>query len=122
MKELARQTASETDNVSQRASAIQASTDAACQEIVAIGTAIDQVNEYNEIVSGSVEEQAITASSVARNMVEAVQSVNEIVGNIDYLARMVRETKATAVVTEQSAQKLAHTAVELREVVSRFKY
>src|SRR5579863_4338933 len=76
VKELAKQTAAATEEISQKIEAIQSDTRAAVQAIGEIGTIINQINDISNSIASAVEEQTVTTNEIGRSVSEAAQGVN----------------------------------------------
>jgi methyl-accepting chemotaxis protein len=70
VKELARETANATGDISTRVDGIQAAVTQAAAEIAQIARIIDQIHDYQGTIAGAVEEQTATTSSMAQAVAE----------------------------------------------------
>jgi methyl-accepting chemotaxis protein len=119
VKELAKQTAAATEDISQKIEAIQNDTKAAVGAISQIGQIIDQINDFQTTIASAVEEQAATTNEIARSASEAARNSNEISGNIAGVSVAAKDTTEGANNTLSAAQELARLASELKTIVSR---
>src|SRR5207302_9996194 len=71
VKELAKQTAKATDDISRKITAIQADTKGAVEAIGQIGQIIDQINDIQNTIATAVEEQTAVTGEISRNVAEA---------------------------------------------------
>jgi len=122
VKELAKETARATEEISQKISAIQADTTSAVSAIAQIGQVITEVNDIQNTIASAVEEQSATTSEISRNLAEAAKGGVEVSHNIAGVADAARSTTAAASDTQRSAQALERMAAELQTLVSQFKY
>ena len=122
VKELAKQTAKATEDISRRIEAIQADTKGAVDAIGEIGRVIAQINEIQYTIASAVEEQSATTSEISRNLAEAALGSSGITRTISGVAAAAGNTTSGAVETQKSAQSLEHMAAELQELVSQFKF
>ena len=122
VKELAKQTAKATEDISRRIEAIQADTRGAVEAIGEIGRVIAQINEIQYTIASAVEEQSATTSEISRNLAEAALGSSGITRTISGVAEAAGNTTAGAVETQKSAESLEHMAAELQELVSQFKF
>jgi methyl-accepting chemotaxis protein len=122
VKELAKETAKATEDISQKIEAIQADTKGAVSAIAQISTVINQINDIQNTIASAVEEQSATTNEISRNLAEAAKGAVDITKNIGGVAEAARSTTAGAVDTQKSAQSLERMASELQELVSQFKY
>jgi methyl-accepting chemotaxis protein len=121
VKELAKETAKATEEISQKIGTIQSDTQAAVAAITQIGTIINHINEIQSSIATSVEEQTVTTREIGRNVHEAARGTTEIARNILGVAEAAKNTSAGAHQTEQAARELARMAAELKELVGHFK-
>ncbi|HWA75494.1 MAG TPA: PAS domain-containing methyl-accepting chemotaxis protein [Polyangiaceae bacterium] len=117
VKELAKQTAVATEDISQKIEAIQNDTKAAVSAISHIGQIIGQINEFQTTIASAVEQQAATTNEIARSASEAARNSNEISGNIAGVSAAAKDTTEGANNTLSAAQELARLASELKTVV-----
>lgn len=122
VKELAKQTANATEDISQRIEAIQSDTKSAVSAITQITDIINQINDLQSTIASAVEEQTVTTNEIARNIAEAAQGTSDIAKNIGIVALNAQTTTIGASNTSQSATELARMAVDMQKVVSQFKY
>jgi methyl-accepting chemotaxis protein len=122
VKELAKQTAKATEDISRKIEAIQTDTKGAVDSIGQIGKIINQINDIQNAIASAVEEQTATTGEISRNVAEAAKGSSEIAQNITGVAQAARSTTEGASNTKDSADGLSKMAVELQELVGRFKY
>jgi methyl-accepting chemotaxis protein len=121
VKELAKETAKATEDISRKIEAIQSDTKAAVEAIASISAVINQVNGISTTIATAVEEQNATTNEMSRNVSEAAHSSGEITSNINGVAQAAESTSRGAVDTQQAAQQLVETSAELRRLVEQFK-
>jgi methyl-accepting chemotaxis protein len=121
VKELAKETAKATEDISQKIVAIQADTSGAVGAIGEIGTVISQINDIQNTIASAVEEQSATTSEISRNLAEAAKGASDITQNITGVAGAARLTTEGATRTEKAAQSLQQMAVELDTLISSFR-
>ena len=73
VKELAKETAKATEDISQKIEAIQGDTQGAVEAIDQIGTIINQINDIQNTIASAVEEQTATTNEIGRNVAEAAK-------------------------------------------------
>jgi len=122
VKELAKQTAKATEDISRKIEAIQSDTKGAVDAIGQIGKIINQINDIQNAIASAVEEQTATTGEISRNVAEAAKGSNEIAQNITGVAQAARSTTEGASNTKDSADGLSKMAMELQQLVSQFKY
>lgn len=122
VKELAKQTANATEDISQRIEAIQTDTKSAMAAITQITDIISQINDLQSSIASAVEEQTATTNEIARNIAEAAQGTSDIAKSIGIVAINAQTTTIGASNTSDAAKELARMAVDLQKVVMQFKY
>jgi methyl-accepting chemotaxis protein len=122
VKELAKQTANATEDISQRIEAIQSDTRGAVQAITQITDIINQINDLQSTIASAVEEQTATTNEIARNIAEAAKGTSAIAQNIKVVALNAQTTTTGITNTSEAATELARMAVDLQKVVNQFKY
>jgi len=122
VKELAKETAKATEDISRKIEAIQSDTKAAVDAIASISAVINQVNGISSTIATAVEEQNATTNEMARNVSEAAQGSGEITSNIAGVAQAAESTSRGASDTQKAAQQLVETSAELRRLVEQFQF
>jgi methyl-accepting chemotaxis protein len=121
VKELAKQTAKATEDISRKIEAIQGDTKNAVGAIGQISGVIKQVNDISNTIATAVEEQNATTNEMARNVAEAAKGSEDIAKNIGGVAEAAQSTTHGANDALKAAQSLAQMSNELRELVQKFK-
>jgi len=121
VKELAKQTAKATEDISRKIEAIQGDTKGAVGAIGQISAVIKQVNDISNTIATAVEEQNATTNEMARNVGEAAKASSEISKNVAGVAGAAQNTAHGANDSTKAAQSLAEMSVKLRALVSQFK-
>ena len=122
VKELAKQTAEATEDISQKIETIQKDTKDAVQAIVQISEIIGQINDIQATIASAVEEQTTTTSEIARNVNEAAKGSAEIAVNITGVAQAAESTSTGASDSQKASAELARMAADLQKLVLRFRY
>jgi methyl-accepting chemotaxis protein len=121
VKELAKETAKATEDISQKIETIQADTKRAVSAIAEITDVINKINDYQTTIASAVEEQTATTNEINRNVTEAAQGSSEIAQNIVGVAEAARNTTMGASDTEKAALELARMAASLQSTVNSVK-
>ena len=121
VKELARQTAKATEDISHKIIAIQTDTKGAVDAIGSISSVINQINEISGTIATAVEEQSATTNEMTRNVTDAARGSGEITQNIAGVAQAAQGTSNSAQELQKSANELAEMAAQLRGLVDQFK-
>jgi methyl-accepting chemotaxis protein len=119
VKELAKETAKATEEISQKIEAIQSNTQSAVKAIGDIGAIINQINDIQNTIASSVEEQTATANEISRNVADAARGSTEIAKNITGVAEAASSTNKGALNCEKSAGELLKVAEELQALVGQ---
>ena len=122
VKELAKETAKATEDISHKIETIQSDTRGAVDAIRQISDVINQINDISNTIASAVEEQTATANEMGRNVSEAAKGSGEIAQNITTVASAAQSTAQGASNTQQAAGELSRMAAELQHLVSQFKY
>ena len=122
VKELAKETAKATEDISRKIEAIQGDTKGAVEAIGQITTIINQLNDISNTIASAVEEQTATTNEITRNVGEAAKGSSQIVENIVSVATAAKSTTEGATNTQTAAQELAKMAAELQRLVAQFKF
>jgi methyl-accepting chemotaxis protein len=122
VKELAKETAKATGDISQKIEAIQAGARGAVEAIGRIGAIIHQIHDYQSTIASAVEEQTATTNEISRNLTEAAKASAEIAQNIIGVAQAAQSTSGGAADSQRAATELARMAAELQRLVAQFRY
>jgi len=122
VKELAKETAKATEDITGKITAIQTDSRGAVQAIVEISQVIAQINDISNTIASAVEEQTAATNEIARNVSEAAQGGQEVAQNITSVATAAKNTSSGASDTQTASADLARMAADLQTVVSQFKY
>jgi methyl-accepting chemotaxis protein len=121
VKQLAKQTAHATEDISQRINAIQLDTKSAVDAIATITGVIAQINEITNTIATAVEEQSATTNEMSRNVSEASRGSVQISENVHGMAEAAQSTTSSAHDSRQAAQQLVEMSATLRQLVAQFK-
>ena len=121
VKELAKQTAKATEDISSKINAIQVDAKDAVSAIGTIGAVINQINDISATIAAAVEEQSATTDEMTRNTSEAASGASNISANIGGVAEAANLTLSRAQDSEKAAQELASIATQLSHLMRQFK-
>ena len=121
VKELAKQTAKATADITKKIEAIQADSKNAVSAIGEISDAIEKVNGYAGNIAASVEEQAATTNEVTRIVTEAAEGVKQINENITQVSEAAANTGKDAANAQDSSRKLEEIAEKLRGHIEKIE-
>ncbi|MGZ3742636.1 MAG: methyl-accepting chemotaxis protein [Pseudobdellovibrionaceae bacterium] len=119
VKELAKQTAKATDEITNKIGSIQESSKGAVAAIAGIGKVIEQVNNISITIAAAVEEQTATTNEVSRVVQEANKSVLDISETVKEVATTAKASEVGASQTLDASKSLAELAIKLKELVKK---
>ena len=122
VKELAKQTAKATEEISQKIEGMQGVTKGAVTAIEEIGAIINQINDISNSIASAVEEQSMTTNEIGRSVTEAAQGVNDISKNIAGVATSAKNTTQGANDTKAASLELSQMAARLQASVAKFTF
>ena len=120
VKDLAHQTATATEDISQRIEAIQSEATTAVGAIEGIGSVISQVNEFQTTIASAVEEQTATTSEISQSISRAAAGVHDIADSVSSLVQSTHETSDSAARAVSAADAVASHSARLRSLVNGF--
>lgn len=121
VKELAKQTAKATEDITNKIGAIQKDSQKAVEAIGGIAQSIDKLNGISGTIAAAVEEQTATTNEVSRVVQQASKSVQGISGNIRLVSSAAEEGTVSAGQTLDASTGLMNLAEKLKEVVKKVK-
>ncbi|OIQ19636.1 MAG: hypothetical protein BM556_03890 [Bacteriovorax sp. MedPE-SWde] len=121
VKELAKQTAKATNDITKKIETIQSDSKNAVNAIGEISDAIEKVNGYAGNIAASVEEQAATTNEVTRIVTEAAEGVKQINENIGQVSEAASSTGKDAANTQDAAKMLKEMAATLGQHVEKIQ-
>ncbi len=135
IKELAKQTAEATQEIKVRIENIQQVSGATVEVIDSVATIINQVNEIIYTIATAIEEQSVATKEISNNILQASDGIQEVNTNVNqtsgFSSQISEDISLVNVETDKmsesslnvnkSAKELSHLAVQLREMVGRFK-
>jgi methyl-accepting chemotaxis protein/PAS domain-containing protein len=120
VKELAKETAKATEDITHKIEAIQADSSGAVQAIASITQIIHEISDIANTIAGAVEEQSATTSEISRSVAEAARGSGEISGAIAQVAEAAENSRVGANETLQAAHSLSQLAGQLQKLIARF--
>ena len=122
VKELAKETAKATEDISQKIEAIQRDTRGAIDAIGLITETIYRISDISNTIASAVEEQTATSVEISRNVSEAAKGTAEIAQNITSVAQAAGDTSEGATGAQKAGERLVDMAAELQHLVSQFQH
>lgn len=135
IKDLAKQTASSTQDIKNKIQGIQQATGITVTEINEISNVIENVDQIVATIAVAVEEQTATTKEIAENINQAssgIVEVNEnvaqsstvsstIASDISEVSKSAEEMNSASSQVKESAVELSQIAKALNEMITRFK-
>src|SRR6056297_3161615 len=121
VKELAKQTATATEEISSKIAAIQGDSGEAVAAIGEIGEVIEKIADMQTTIASAVEEQTATTNEIARSVNEAAQGSSQIAENITSVATAAGEAAQGAGRAQEAAVDLRAVAKDLQAIVQGAK-
>ncbi|EQC45615.1 PAS domain-containing methyl-accepting chemotaxis protein [Bacteriovorax sp. Seq25_V] len=121
VKELAKQTAHATEDISNKIINVQASTSLAVASIGEVSEIIDQLSQIAYSTATAVEEQSATTKEVSRILSESNGNMENITNVIHEVSMAANESSQCANKTLESAQKLSELSEILKVLIDKAK-
>lgn len=121
VKDLARETAKATQNITARIAAIQDDTREAVASNEAIAQVISRINELQATIAGAVEEQTATSHQISLHLQTAARASAEVAAAVEGAADATRSTRDGAARFEQSTSALVTLSGELEASCAHFR-
>ncbi len=120
VKELANQTSSATQNVSERIHAIQSSTNASVSALTSIVSQIAELEQSSGVIASAVDQQSLSGEELARNIDVAANGSADVVIRLEKLQAASQETGGAVQEVLGSAQEMGRLAEEMRGKAGAF--
>ncbi|MDQ1532603.1 MAG: methyl-accepting chemotaxis protein, partial [Actinomycetota bacterium] len=120
VKDLARETAEATKSISERVTAMQTEADLALVAATETKGAILEIQENQQSIAVSMEEQTVLAGGIGRSLEDAVERSTTVARDVANFAQAAGETSSGARDLSASAAHLASVAAQLTNVVAGF--
>jgi len=135
VKELARQSASATEDIRKQVELIQGNTGASMKSLEEVGRIIEQVTQISSSVAAAVEEQSATTSEIvgtihsvsaatstlSQNVQQTADGATEVARNISGVSAAAAAGARVASQVSNSATELSALSATLSQIVAKFK-
>lgn len=121
VKDLARQSAEATEDISSRVLGIQDDADATTQALSRINDVIGRINETQATIASAVEEQTATTREMTRSVQEAASGSQGIAERIKAVAQQAQDVARGSEDALEAARGLAKTAGDLQDLVGGYR-
>lgn len=119
VKELAKQTAKATNDITNKIGAIQGDTKNAVEAIGGISAAVEKLNSIAAVIAAAVEEQTATTNEISRVVVESKKGVESIASTIKTVSGAAEESTIASGQTLTASRDLALLAEKLNSLVMK---
>jgi len=116
VKELAKQSATATEDIRLKIEEIQKSTAEAVSAINEITTIVVEINQINRTIASAVEEQSVTTNEISRNVTEASSSSVQITQSIGGLVDLSKQTTSSAESVQEALKRLSGMSEALKQL------
>ena len=121
VKELAKQTAKATEDITNKIGAIQKDTQGAVEAIGGISKAMEKLNSISGAIAAAVEEQTATTNEVSRVIGESKKGVESISHTIKEVSSAAVQSSEKSEQTLRSSEILSGLAEKLKTLVNQVK-
>ena len=121
VKELAKQTADATQEITSMIQTIQADTGEAVSSVEEITSIVGQINDLANTIASAAEEQTATVSEISHNVMDAASKVEEVKNLAGDTKGAAEQTVELAFKNLESSKELRELAKQLNDQVSRFR-
>lgn len=121
VKELAKQTANATEEITAKIGSIQSDTVEAVAAIEGISKSIENINDIAGSIAASVEEQQATTNELARVIQDSAQGVNNIADSVKVVSQASENTTSGTVQSTEIVNSLGDLATRLNDLVKRLQ-
>lgn len=120
VKTLATQTAKATEEISSQIFEIQGSTNGTLEAIRDIAQAMENVSEYTNRISVSVEQQTVATAEISHSILQASSGTKQLESNVKGVMTAASETTQAAQQIEQTSADVSRKTSEMQDVVDHF--
>jgi len=121
VKELAKETAKATEDISLKIRAIQSESDGAAEGIREIDTIVRQINELQAVTASAMEQQSETTQEISRSINNVAKGTTGISVEIEELVQGTRDTTDAVQQTKSEVLQLNNVAGNLQSIANSFK-
>jgi methyl-accepting chemotaxis protein len=113
VKELAKQTAEATEEISQQIQTMQAGMSGAVQSVETITAVIKEITQITNTIAAAVTEQSSVTGEISNSVVKAAEKVNVITREIEDVAATSRSVAASLAESSKGVNEIARSAAEI---------
>jgi len=120
VKELATQTGSATEQISQQITELQSASDDATGVIGSVSEIISTMNDISMTIASAMEEQSASTGEIASNVQKAADGTSQVASNITGVTETAAQTGTAANQVQEAAGDLSQQATGLKKRVEDF--
>lgn len=120
VKELAKETARATEEVSAKIAKIQGDSESAAQIINDISETIETISITQTSIATTVEEQRAVSADISRSINETASGTTQIATGVANTAGVAKESLRCATQSQSTAEELSNLSDDLNNIASRF--
>jgi len=121
VKDLARSTASATNEIGKSITVIQTDANSAIESIVEITQIIKHISDISNIIAAAVEEQAVTVGEISRSISGSAIESATITDTVQSVALASKNVTEGSSEIQKSSAELARVSARLKDLVSKFE-
>ena len=121
VKELAKQTAKATNDITNKIGAIQGDSKNAVDAIGGISQSIEKLNSISSVIAAAVEEQTATTNEISRVIVESKKGIESIAKTVKTVSAASQESTASSTQTLAASKELTILAEKLTALLKNRK-
>jgi methyl-accepting chemotaxis protein len=119
VKELAKQTAKATNDITNKIGAIQGDAKNAVEAIAGISQAVEKLNGISSVIAAAVEEQTATTNEISRVVIQSKKGVESFASTIKTVSLAASESTAGSSQTLSASRELSILAEKLTALAKR---
>ena len=121
VKELAKQTAKATNDITNKIGSIQSDTKNAVDSIGGISQSVEKLSSIAGVIAAAVEEQSATTNEISRVVLESKKGVESIAVTVKTVSHAAVESTAASTQTLAASRELAQLAEKLTVLIKTVK-
>ena len=121
VKELAKETAKATEEISRMIETIQADSNSATEAIAGISETISQIDNIQSTITSAVAEQNARSHQISMTVTEATSGSGDVVRSITSVLQGAQSTLGATANVQNAASQLADMANELQQLIDYFQ-
>lgn len=121
VKELAKQTATATEDIEKMIASIQTDTQTSVGEITQIVETVDQINSIQTTIADAVKQQMSTTQEISQSVQAAAAGCGDVADNINQTAKNASDAMQSVDQSRKAIDGLAAMATELNDLVRYYR-